>query len=213
MSDTVKILVVEDDLPSLANIQLLLELEGFQVLTARDGISGLEAIRLHRPAIVLCDILMPEMDGLTLLARVRQDDALTTIPFIFLTALSGYDNIRQGMNGGADDYLTKPFTPLELFHAIETRLRRFKYQQANADALRALNQRRQEVMQALSDREMEVFDMIGQGVSSRKIAEQLGISVRTVDTHRANIIAKLKLDSAASLVRQATAVSLTNVAP
>lgn len=213
MSDTTKILVIEDDLPSLANIQLLLELEGFQVVTARDGISGLEAIHLHRPAIVLCDILMPGMDGLTLLGQVRQDDALATTPFIFLSALSGYDNIRQGMNGGADDYLTKPFTPQELFHAIETRLRRFKCQQANADALRALNQRRQAVMQALSDREMEVFDRIGQGASSRQIAEQLGISVRTVDTHRANIIAKLKLDSAASLVRLASAVSLDDAAP
>lgn len=213
MSDTAKILVIEDDLPSLANIQLLLELEGFQVVTARDGISGLGAIRLHRPAIVLCDILMPGVDGLTLLGQVRQDEALATIPFIFLSALSGYDNIRHGMNGGADDYLTKPFTPQELFHAIETRLRRFKYQQANADALRALTERRQAVMQALSDREMEVFDLIGRGASSRKIAEQLGISVRTVDTHRANIIAKLKLDSAASLVRLATGVSLDDVAP
>jgi FixJ family two-component response regulator len=213
MSDTVKILVIEDDLPSLANIQLLLKLEGFQVVCARDGISGLEAIRLHRPAIVLCDIMMPGMDGLTLLVRVRQDDALATTPFIFLTALSGYDNIRQGMNGGADDYLIKPFSPQELFHAIETRLRRFKYQQSNADALQALTRRRQGVMQALSDREMEVFDLIGRGATSRKIAEQLGISVRTVDTHRANIIAKLKLDSAASLVRMATAVSLVDVAP
>lgn len=213
MPDATKILVIEDDWPSLANIQLLLELEGFQVLSVRDGLSGLEAIRQHRPAIVLCDILMPGMDGLTLLGRVRQDEALATTPFIFLTALSGYDNIRQGMNGGADDYLTKPFTPQELFHAIETRLRRFKYQQANADALRTLQQRRQAVTEALSDREMEVFDLIGVGVTSRKIAEQLGISVRTVDTHRANIIAKLKLDSAASLVRLATAVSLADVAP
>jgi DNA-binding NarL/FixJ family response regulator len=199
MTRGIRVVLVEDDPASRANTQLLLELEGFAVAAAADGVAGLVLIERHKPDVVVCDIMMPRMDGMALLAEVRATPALARLPFIFLTGLADRVSQRNGMNGGADDYLTKPFAPEELFAAIEARVRR-----AAAYAPAATPAARQEEIAALlSPREREILMLIGRGTSSRDIAQQLGISLRTVDSHRAKIIAKLELDGAYGLVRLA----------
>ena len=117
-----KLLVIDDDHSVRVNLVELLEAEGFDVLSAKDGRSGVQLARQHLPDLIICDIMMPELDGYGVLEQLRQDPVTATTPFIFLTAKVERSDLRQGMNLGADDYLIKPFTRNELLTAISTRL-------------------------------------------------------------------------------------------
>ena len=119
-----KILVVEDELFILENILDILELEGHQALGALHGRAGLELARQHLPDLIVSDIMMPEMDGYGLLLALRENPATATIPLVFLTAKADRTAMRYGMELGADDYLTKPFTPAELIALVNARLER-----------------------------------------------------------------------------------------
>ncbi|HMZ45531.1 MAG TPA: response regulator [Chitinophagaceae bacterium] len=124
MSFTTKILVIEDEDNIRENIQELLEAKQYLVRTANNGRQGvLEAIDF-RPHLILCDIMMPKMDGYKVLEYIRKTSIIQNVPFIFLTAKIDRNDIRQGMELGADDYLTKPFTAKDLVTAIETRLKK-----------------------------------------------------------------------------------------
>ena len=116
-----KILVIDDEEDYRAMISITLKMVGYEVTEAGNGIDGLAAIQSLHPDLVLCDIKMPEMDGYTMLATLKEDPECVTIPFIFLTGNSTKGDMRQGMQLGADDYLTKPFTSEELINAIRTR--------------------------------------------------------------------------------------------
>ncbi|WP_375498199.1 response regulator [uncultured Nostoc sp.] len=117
-----KILVIEDE-PESRDIFLdSLEAEGFEAIAAENGLVGIQQAQDHLPDLVLCDIMMPELDGYGVLTTLRQNPLTATIPFIFLSAKSTKTEVRQGMNLGADDYLTKPSTVEELLGAIATRL-------------------------------------------------------------------------------------------
>jgi two-component system sensor histidine kinase/response regulator len=117
-----KILVIEDADALRNDIIEMLTFEGFEVSGASDGLEGVRSARTTRPDLIICDIMMPQMDGFGVLAELRKDGAGITIPFIFLTALSDKSEIRIGMNSGADDYLTKPFTAVELVSCVRQRL-------------------------------------------------------------------------------------------
>ena len=116
------ILAIEDEAKIRDNIQDILELEGFTVLTAENGKVGVEFAQEQRPDLIVCDVSMPKLNGYDVLVALRQDPSTIEIPFIFLTANASRADIRKGMSLGADDYLTKPFTPTELLEAIATRL-------------------------------------------------------------------------------------------
>ncbi|TAL71118.1 MAG: hybrid sensor histidine kinase/response regulator [Bacteroidetes bacterium] len=118
-----KILIIEDEIPVLENLAELISESGeFSVLTASDGINGVELALENLPDLILCDIMMPEMDGYDVLKTLKASEATSTIPFIFLTAKSEKDDMRYGMELGADDFITKPFTYKEVFKAIDSRL-------------------------------------------------------------------------------------------
>ncbi len=117
-----KILVIEDEEPVRLNLVELLEAEGYQCVVARDGEEGVRAAWNELPDLIICDVLMPQLDGFGVLARLAQDPATAFIPFIFLTALGDRKNQRTGMELGADDYVTKPFSRLEILNAVEERL-------------------------------------------------------------------------------------------
>ncbi|MGI0487403.1 response regulator [Pantanalinema rosaneae CENA516] len=102
----------------------LLRAEGFQAIGAENGQVGVQLAQSHLPDLIICDVMMPEMDGFDVLQRLRQTVTTKMIPFIFLSARSERQDFRQGMELGADDYLTKPFTRAELLQAITTRLNR-----------------------------------------------------------------------------------------
>jgi DNA-binding response OmpR family regulator len=119
-----KILLIEDDAPIRANLRCFLLLEGYQVLEAEDGASGLELARSQRPDLILCDVLMPQVDGFEVLRQLRQSPATAAIPFVFVSASADLDARRAGLALGAADYVTKPFALPELAALIASRLKR-----------------------------------------------------------------------------------------
>ena len=125
-----RILVIEDNKAIRENIQEILQLAGYEVAEAADGKTGVELALKNIPDVILCDIMMPQMDGFGVLSVLRKRLETSTIPFIFLTAKAEHLDLRKGMDLGADDYLTKPFNSTELLNSILSRLSK-KEGQAN----------------------------------------------------------------------------------
>ena len=118
------ILLIEDDADMRENTAEILELADYRVLKAENGRQGVEAAKKETPDLVLCDIMMPELDGHGVLYLLGRDPATAEIPFIFISAKAERGDVRKGMELGADDYLTKPFEESELLNAVEGRLKR-----------------------------------------------------------------------------------------
>lgn len=119
-----KILLIEDDAVMRENIAEILALAHYEVYTAPNGKSGVQAATAIAPDLIVCDIMMPELDGYGVLHILAKDPATACIPFIFLTAKAEMSELRKGMALGADDYLTKPFEDTDLLHVIECRLQK-----------------------------------------------------------------------------------------
>ncbi|MCR9182951.1 MAG: response regulator [Flavobacteriaceae bacterium] len=117
-----KVLLIEDDVAVRENTAELIELAGYEVITAPNGKIGVTTAKNILPDIVICDIMMPELDGYGVIAELSKEDSTKFIPFIFLTAKTEHKDIRKGMDLGADDYLTKPFEEHDLLSALESRL-------------------------------------------------------------------------------------------
>ena len=120
----VKILLIEDEELVRENVLELLDAEGFETCCADNGRVGINIAQQENPDLILCDVMMPELDGYGVLEQVRQNPQTVTIPFIFLTAKAAKGDFRAGMELGADDYLTKPFTRAELLGAVGSQLRK-----------------------------------------------------------------------------------------
>lgn len=129
-----KILLIEDNHEVRENTCEILELAGYNVVTAPNGKVGVELAQKEPPDLIICDIMMPELDGYGVLHILNKKPETAGIPFIFLTAKTEKTDIRKGMNLGADDYLTKPFDDTDLLNAIEARLRKVAMQQQLYDA-------------------------------------------------------------------------------
>ena len=119
-----KILIIEDNLDVRENVQEILELSGYSVSSAENGKDGIELAIKEPPDLILCDIMMPELDGFGVLRILGRTAQTMDIPFIFLTAKTEKTDFRKGMGLGADDYVTKPFDDVELLDAIEMRLKK-----------------------------------------------------------------------------------------
>ncbi|PRX52221.1 response regulator [Salegentibacter salegens] len=138
-----KILLIEDDVTVRENTAELLELSNYEVVTAPDGRKGVDKAKEEIPDIIVCDIMMPELDGYDVLTRLSEDSQTKGIPFIFLSAKTEHKDVRRGMDLGADDYLTKPFEEEDLLSAIESRLAKVEILQAqennNGEAVQNLS--------------------------------------------------------------------------
>jgi DNA-binding response OmpR family regulator len=113
-----KVLLVEDDPVILRLLEVNFELEGFDVVLARDGAEGIDLAHTERPDLVISDIMMPKVSGLELVAALKGDDATAAIPIILLSAKAQSADLKAGMEAGADDYVTKPFEPLDLVDRV-----------------------------------------------------------------------------------------------
>jgi CRP/FNR family cyclic AMP-dependent transcriptional regulator len=127
-----KILLIEDNEALRDNTAEILSLAQFEVIAAENGKIGIELARLHQPNLIICDIMMPVLDGYGVFQILNKEPALQQIPFIFLSAKSERNDLRKGMEMGADDYITKPFTDAELINAIHTRLDKAKRSLSNS---------------------------------------------------------------------------------
>jgi DNA-binding response OmpR family regulator len=121
------VLIIEDNQDVRENMAELLELENYKVNTAEDGEKGVEMARLLKPDIIICDIMMPKLNGYDVLLRLMEDKTTASIPFVFLTAKTERIDVRKGMNLGADDYLIKPFEESELIAVIASRLKKHSF--------------------------------------------------------------------------------------
>ncbi len=148
-----KILVIEDEKDVRLNIIEILTSGGFYSLNADNGLTGIQLAKERSPDLVICDIKMPDFDGYNVLEALRQDPRTAMIPFIFLTAKADKADVRQGMNLGADDYLTKPFRRVELLDTIAARLKRHHAQteiQKKVDELQQINSQKNDLLNTIT---------------------------------------------------------------
>jgi len=188
-----RILVIEDEPEMRRNIATLLRLTEYDPIPAQNGREGLALARRERPDLILCDVMMPELDGFGVLRALQEDVELARIPFIFLTAKGEKDDLRSGMNLGADDYLTKPVANNELVQAIEARLSRaqrqasqFKPDFSSAEPF---------VKLGLTPRASEALLWLAQGKTNSDIATILGITESTVKKYVQEIFEKFGVET------------------
>ncbi len=198
------ILLIEDNASMRRNIAEILTIEGYRTLVAADGESGVKLMRAEQPDLVICDIMMPGMDGYAVLATVRADVALASVPFIFLTAKGSMPDLRSGMALGADDYLAKPVSSTDLLAAVRSRLDRHA-QQRKALPLRFDDPRPLEKL-GISPREAEILLWLAQGKSNSDIATLCEISVGTVKKHVNHIFEKIGVEGRTSATLRAVEV-------
>ena len=186
-----KILVIEDEPAMRNNLRDILELEGFRPVLAANGLLGIAAAKRELPDLILCDVLMPEMEGHAVLTALRAEPQTAKIPFVFLTAKGEQADVRTGMNLGADDYLVKPVKIDDLLEAIAARLERAaqnrncKADFSSAAPLENLG---------LSSREAEVLLWVAQGKTNFETGVILNISGATAKKHLEHIYEKLGVE-------------------
>jgi DNA-binding NarL/FixJ family response regulator len=204
--DQALILVVDDEKNIRDSIGDILTLQGFEAITAKDGLEALSVLKRRKPDLIVADIMMPRMNGYQLFQRIRDFDAWDYIPFLFLSAKGEDVDIRFGKEMGADDYLRKPIDAEDLLAAIRGKLRRYEQlKQTASDISSPVNptpvRKRQDY--GLTHREIEVLAQLIKGKSNPEIAETLVIGVSTVKSHVGNILSKLAVENRVAAVSKA----------
>lgn len=201
-----RILLIEDEPHMRRGMATALEMEGFHVHSAAHGMQGVAAARQERPDLIICDVMMPELDGYGVLEALRAKPQTAGIPFIFLTARGEKPDVRHGMDLGADDYLTKPCAIDDLLSAIKARLMRRDQQLrellAGAQSGPDFSSGKPlEELLGLTPKEAEVLLWVAQGKANADIAIILNVVESTVKKHMEHILEKLAVESrgAASL--------------
>jgi len=190
-----KILVIEDEPEMRRNLTTILRLEKFHPIAAENGRIGVELAKREKPDLILCDVMMPELDGHGVLQALREDAATVTIPFIFLTAKGEKGDVRDGMNLGADDYLTKPVAKADLLNAVRSRLQRAAQQSTPEFKPDFSSGKPLEAVLGLTPRVAETLLWISQGKTNGDIASILGISEATVKKHVLEIFETLGVET------------------
>jgi DNA-binding NarL/FixJ family response regulator len=203
-----KILVIEDEPEMRRNLLTILKLEKFQPIGAENGRTGLAAVQRDKPDLILCDVMMPELDGHGVLDALRKDEATAAIPFIFLTARGEKEDLRSGMNLGADDYLTKPVARLDLLEAIHARLLRAE-QLAQQEFKPDFSSFAPLLKLGLTPRVAEALLWVAQGKTNGDIAAILGISESTVKKHLLEIFQTLGVETRSAAALRALEVLST----
>jgi diguanylate cyclase len=160
MSDrmTTTVLVIEDEQALRENLVSLLNHAGFKAMGAVDGADGVSQAKRLQPQLILCDVVMPALDGYGVLEELRQDPLTAAIPFIFLSGQADYEQVRKGMNLGADDYLTKPLSKMALVDAINSRLKKQQMRQVASD-IRPPDARPPNISPAIGDADLVDADL------------------------------------------------------
>jgi DNA-binding NarL/FixJ family response regulator len=215
-----KILIIDDQTPMRRNLALMLELEGYEVATAENGKVGVERALKHPPDLVICDVMMPELDGHGVVQSLRESKQTATVPFIFLSARGDKADVRIGMNFGADDYLTKPVVREDILAAVAARLERAHAVTERIQAASAASTFNPDfssheplVSLGLTNREAEVLLWTAQGKSNGEIATILSMSEKTVKQHLGAVFQKLGLESRHAATLRALEVLPRQLAP
>ena len=202
MSDRRLIHIVDDEDAIRRSASFMLKTSGFAVQTWESGVAFLKEARHVEPGCVLLDVRMPEMDGLEVQQALNERGI--ALPVIVLTGHGDVSVAVRAMKAGAVDFIEKPFEKAVLLDAIEAAYVRL----ANADARSARAEDAERAIAALTPREHDVLDGLAQGLPNKTIAYDLGISPRTVEVHRANVMTKLDVRSLSDALRIAFAAGL-----
>jgi len=196
-----KILVIDDDMRMRRLVTRVLASGGYIVQEARNGREGVAAAAREAPDLVVCDITMPEMNGHRVLQTLREAPATAHLPFIFLTGWGEREDLRTGMNLGADDYLVKPVDPDELLAAVQARLRRKQQAgQSKRPAQPEITVAALATALNVTAREAEIVSWVLQGKTNPEMSIILGIQLTTVKKHLESIFTKLGVENRTALV-------------
>ncbi len=197
-----KLLLIDDDPNLILLVKDYLEFRGYEVVPSSNGREALEIMKTYMPDLIICDVMMPEMDGYTFVETIRSNMQTDWVPVIFLSARGQTADRVRGLTTGADVYMVKPFEPEELVAQVESSLK-------HTDRLLQMqNVGLQPVLQLdrdieLTPTETRVIQYVAKGMSNREIAETLGVSQRTIESHVSNMLGKTGLHNRTELARWA----------
>jgi DNA-binding NarL/FixJ family response regulator len=203
-NDKIQLLLIDDDPNLIMLVKDYLEFRGYEVITAENGRKALEALEEKTPDLIICDIMMPEMDGYSFVEQVRQDSRTEWIPVIFLSAKSQSKDRIKGLNVGGDVYMIKPFEPEELVAQVESSLKQTNRLLQHGNKISDSD--KQIIISKdveLTPTEIKVVSLVAQGLANREIAVKLKVSQRTIESHVSNMLNKTSLHNRTELARWA----------
>jgi DNA-binding NarL/FixJ family response regulator len=197
-----RLLLVDDDPNLVLLVKDYLEFRGYEVVPASNGNEALEVMENFAPDLIICDVMMPGMDGYTFVETIRANPATNWIPVIFLSARGQTADRVRGLNTGADVYMVKPFEPEELVAQVESSLKHTeRLMHMQGSQIQPVLQVAEDV--ELTPTETKVIQFVAKGMSNREIADRLGVSQRTVESHVSNMLGKTGLHNRTELARWA----------
>ncbi len=197
-----KLLLIDDDPNLILLVKDYLEFRGYEVIPASNGRVALDIMKEFTPDLIICDVMMPEMDGYTFVETLRSDMNSDWVPVIFLSARGQTADRVRGLTTGADVYMVKPFEPEELVAQVESSLRHTdRLLQMQSVGLQPVLQIDRDI--ELTPTENRVIQYVAKGMSNREIADTLGVSQRTIESHVSNMLGKTGLHNRTELARWA----------
>ncbi|MBE9180681.1 response regulator transcription factor [Oculatella sp. LEGE 06141] len=204
VGDHKRLLLIDDDPNLILLVKDYLEFRGYEVVTAENGQEALEVLQKDTPDMIICDVMMPQMDGYSLVEHVRKDPRTSWIPVLFLSAKGQSQDRVKGLNTGADVYMVKPFEPEELVAQVESSLKQasrlIQRQEKGSDSAPKIQV---PFDVELTPTELRVVQYVARGMANREIAEELNVSQRTIESHVSNMLGKTGLHNRTELARWA----------
>ena len=203
--DSKKLLLIDDDPNLILLVKDYLEFRGYEVMATGNGREALELLNNYIPDMIICDVMMPGMDGHAFVEKIRQDSRTSWIPVMFLSAKGQSQDKIRGLNTGADLYMIKPFEPEELVAQVESSLKQATrlLGRTNRTPLQEANRIQVPSNVELTPTELKVVQLVAQGMANREIAEKLNVSQRTIESHVSNMLNKTNLHNRTELARWA----------
>ncbi|GAB4142923.1 MULTISPECIES: response regulator transcription factor [Thermoleptolyngbya] len=199
-----RLLLIDDDPNLILLVKDYLEFRGYEVITSENGQEALEVLQKETPDMIICDVMMPQMDGYSLVEQVRKDPRTSWIPVLFLSAKGQSQDKIKGLNTGADVYMVKPFEPEELVAQVESSLKQAsRLIQRQDKGLDSAPKIQVPFDVELTPTELRVVQFVAQGMANREIAEKLNVSQRTIESHVSNMLGKTGLHNRTELARWA----------
>ena len=198
-----KLLLIDDDPNLILLVKDYLEFRGYEVVTAENGREALEVLEQQTPDMIICDVMMPEMDGYSLVSTIRSDPKTSWIPVLFLSAKGQSQDRVKGLNIGADVYMVKPFEPEELVAQVESSLKQASRLIQHKDSKGGDSSPKMQVPfdVELTPTELRVVQFVARGMANREIAGELNVSQRTIESHVSNMLGKTGLHNRTELAR------------
>jgi DNA-binding NarL/FixJ family response regulator len=200
-----KLLLIDDDPNLILLVKDYLEFRGYDVITAENGREALEILESSTPDMIICDVMMPEMDGYSLVSTIRSEPKTSWIPVLFLSAKGQSQDRVKGLNIGADVYMVKPFEPEELVAQVESSLKQASRLIQHKDGKGGMDGPKIQVPfdVELTPTELRVVQYVARGMANREIADELNVSQRTIESHVSNMLGKTGLHNRTELARWA----------